>query len=85
MIYNAVSANLSESSGVKVSIAVRHGTPFEVICRVSKTLRADLIVLTTHGYTVLKQVWLGSAAERVVRHAHCPVLVVRERKNYWMA
>jgi universal stress protein A len=71
---------LSKSSGVKVSIAVREGTPFEEICRVSKTIRADLVVLTTHGYMGLKHVWLGSTAERVVRHAHCPVLVVRERK-----
>jgi nucleotide-binding universal stress UspA family protein len=71
---------LSKTSRVKVSIAVRDGTPFEEICRVSKTIHADLIVLTTHGYTGLKHVWLGSTAERVVRHAHCPVLVVRERK-----
>jgi nucleotide-binding universal stress UspA family protein len=35
-------------------------------------------VLTTRGYTGLKHVWLGSTAERVVRHASCPVLAVRE-------
>ena len=41
-------------------------------------LNTDLIVLTTHGYTGLKHVLLGSTAERVVRHAACPVLTVRE-------
>jgi nucleotide-binding universal stress UspA family protein len=73
--------DLSKSSGVEVSISIRDGTPFEEICRVSKTLRADLIVLTPHGYTGLKHVWLGSTAERVVRHAYCPLLVVRELNN----
>jgi Universal stress protein family len=41
---------------------------------------ADLIVIATHGYTGAKRVLLGSTAERVVRHAQCPVLVVRDRK-----
>lgn len=39
----------------------------------------DLIVTATRGYTGLKHVWLGSTAERIVRHARCPVLVVREQ------
>jgi hypothetical protein len=33
--------------------------------------------LTTHGYTGLKHVLLGSTAERVVRYAPCPVLTIR--------
>jgi len=41
----------------------------------------DLIVIATHGYTGLKHVLLGSTAERVVRHAPCPVLTVRERER----
>lgn len=39
----------------------------------------DLIVMGTHGRTGLKRVLLGSVAERVVRHARCPVLAIRER------
>jgi len=73
--------SLSKSTGVNISAVVRDGTPFEEICNAAKTLGAELIVLTTHGYTGLKHVWLGSTAERVVRHATCPVLVVRERGN----
>ncbi len=38
---------------------------------------ADLIVMATHGRTGLKHVLLGSVAEKVVRHAACDVLVVR--------
>ena len=39
--------------------------------------KVDLIVISTHGYTGLAHVFMGSTAERVVRHAPCPVLVVR--------
>ena len=74
----AIDTNTEEINGIKVSAAVREGKPHEEICEAAKAMGADLIVLTTHGYTGLKHVWLGSTAERVVRHAPCPVLVVRE-------
>ena len=73
-----IADNLSNSSGLNVSVAVRDGTPHREICQVAEDTHADLIALTTHGYTGLKHVWLGSTAERVVRHARCPVLTVRE-------
>jgi nucleotide-binding universal stress UspA family protein len=70
--------SLSKSSGLRVSVVVRDGKPFQEICRTAQRLSVDLIALTTHGHTGLKRVWLGSTAERTVRHASCPVLVVRE-------
>jgi nucleotide-binding universal stress UspA family protein len=73
-----MAAEVSKSTGVKVSAVVSEGTPHEAICQAAKSLGADLVVLTTHGYTGLKHAWLGSTAERVVRHASCPVLAVRE-------
>ncbi len=73
-----MAGGLSKSTGLNVSAVVRDGKPFEVICQTAKTLGADMIVLTTHGYTGLKHVWLGSTAERVVRHASYPVLAVRK-------
>jgi len=75
-----IATGLSKATGVHHSAVVREGKPFEEICRAAETLSVDLIVLTTHGYTGLKHVWLGSTAERVVRHAPGPVLVVRELK-----
>ena len=56
---------------------VRHGTPFLEITEAARTLKVDLIILTTHGHSGLKHILMGSTAERVVRHAPCPVLVVR--------
>lgn len=61
--------------------AARAGIPWLEICNLAKEIEADLIILTTHGYTGLKRVFLGSTAERVVRHAPCPVLVVREKEH----
>lgn len=72
---------LYKASGVKATVAVRAGSPFAEISDAAKTGSADLIVLTTHGHTGLKHVWLGSTAERVVRHASCPVLVVGEGRH----
>lgn len=69
--------SLSKSTGLKVSAVVRAGKPFKEICNAARKLGADLITLTTRGHTGLKRVWLGSTAERVVRHASCPVLAVR--------
>ena len=58
---------------------VRFGRSFHEIADAARTLKVDLIVIATHGYTGLKHALLGSTTERVVRHAPCPVLVVRER------
>ena len=52
------------------------GRPYKQICRLARELEIDLIVIATRGRTGLKHLALGSTAERVVRHAPCPVLVV---------
>lgn len=63
---------------VHASPLVRHGAPWEEITRLAKERKADLIVIGTHGHTGFKHLVLGSTAEKVVRYAGCPVLVVRE-------
>jgi nucleotide-binding universal stress UspA family protein len=60
---------------------VRHGVCFEVITCVAREINADMIVVSTHGYTGLKHLMAGSTAERVVRHAPCPVLVVHPQER----
>jgi len=60
---------------------VRLGSPVDEIVTLGAEIGADLIVLGTHGRRGLQRVWLGSVAERVVRLASCPVLVVRPRRE----
>jgi universal stress protein A len=66
---------------VKCAVTVVRGVPYHEIVEVAKKSNIDLIVLGTHGRTGLKHLVMGSTAERVVRHANCPVLVVREREH----
>jgi len=58
-------------------IVVVHGIPAQEIIRTAEEQHCDLIVISTHGRTGLKHLLMGSTAERVVRHVHCPVLIVR--------
>jgi len=60
---------------------VKRGKAYQEIAKVAKQIKADLIVISTHGYTGLKHTIMGSTAERVVRHAPCPVLVLRAVKD----
>lgn len=53
------------------------GRAYQDITESARGLRTDLIVMATTGSTGLKRALLGSTAERVVRHATCPVLTVR--------
>jgi nucleotide-binding universal stress UspA family protein len=64
-----------EKMGVKVSTIVDEGSPSRKIVEVSKDF--DLIVMGTLGRTGISKLLLGSVAERVVRFAKCPVLVIR--------
>ena len=66
---------------VPVDTVVRMGNPHVEIVNAAKELDVDLIVLSTHGRTGLAHMLLGSTAERVVQHADCPVLIVREREH----
>jgi nucleotide-binding universal stress UspA family protein len=61
---------------VPVSIASMGGDPAMEIVRHAASLGVDLIVLGTHGRTGVSRVLLGSVADRVMRAAPCPVLVV---------
>jgi nucleotide-binding universal stress UspA family protein len=60
---------------------VRAGVPSHEIVEAAKEADVDLIVIATHGYTGWKHFCIGSTAERVVRAAPCPVLVVREKEQ----
>jgi universal stress protein F len=53
------------------------GVAWQAICETARTLDADLVVIGSHGYAGFDRL-LGTTAAKVVNHAHCSVLVVRE-------
>jgi nucleotide-binding universal stress UspA family protein len=69
------------TSAVAVETRVALGEAVWEICRMAERAHADLIIMGSHGRTGLSHVVLGSVAERVVRHAGCPVLVARLPKQ----
>jgi nucleotide-binding universal stress UspA family protein len=56
---------------------ISSGKTAEQIVEVASASEADLIVMGTRGMTELKSLVLGGVANKVVHHAHCPVLLVR--------
>src|SRR5262245_29402143 len=66
-----------EKKKQRVRGMVKTGSPGQVIADTAKSVRADLIVIATHGRSGLAHLFMGSVSEKVVRHASCPVLTVR--------
>ena len=75
-----LSAQLIQMYGQNVNTFyfILEGRPAKEILLTAKDEQADIIVMGTHGKSPLKQILLGSVAEEVLRHAPCPVLLVRE-------
>src|ERR671910_3026831 len=70
-----------EAAGITVSRAyLRMGRPDEEIVGLAEEIGADLIATGSRGMGGMRRALMGSASDSVVRHAHCPVLVVRPEK-----
>ncbi len=69
-----------ETRGVRTRQLVRVGFAAPEIIRSAEEENSDCIVISTHGYAGLTRFLLGSTTERVIRHATCPVLVVRMKE-----
>lgn len=74
-------AGSMECAGLEVEDVITHGDAASEIVRVARERGADLIVISSHGRTGLGRILFGSTAESVVRHAHCPVLVVKPQQG----
>jgi nucleotide-binding universal stress UspA family protein len=66
-------------TGVQIDQRIDVGDVADTICRVAAELVVDAIVVGSHARGGLGRLFLGSVSEHVVRHAPCPVLVVREQ------
>ena len=75
---NEVAQEVS-SRGVKAKACFRVGHPVEEIVLMANDPEVDLVVIGSHGYSAIQRFLLGSTAARVIEHAPCPVLVVKER------
>ena len=72
---------LDQGSGVKTQHVVRLGRAWQEVIEIAREMKSDMIIVATHGYTGLKHVLLGSVAEKIMRHAPCPVLSVRPEER----
>lgn len=68
---------LSEHGFEGITTEVRVGNPGLEIADYAAETAAELIVIPSHGFSGVKRLVLGSVAEKVIRHARCPVLVLR--------
>ena len=66
---------------IKVETVVRQGKAFVEIIKTAKEKNMDLIVMGSHGRTGISHMLMGSVAEKVVRKAACPVLIVRDKNT----
>ena len=68
---------LARSAGVDAAFLVWDGEPGDAIVAAADSENADLIVVGSHGRSGVSRFFIGSVSDYVVRHAHCPVMVVR--------
>ncbi len=69
----------ADTSGVRIRSRLETGAACDVILRLAREEKYDLIVMGTHGRSGILHVLMGSVAEKVVRRAPCPVLTTRAR------
>jgi nucleotide-binding universal stress UspA family protein len=63
--------------GVEISTDIVVGHPGEQLIHRAETEQADLIIVGRRGTSLFQKIMLGSVSERVLRYAHCPVLLVK--------
>lgn len=68
---------VAKYTAVKVSPILRTGEPRDQIVQTADEIHAELIIMGTHGRRGVSRALLGSVAESVLRHSHCPVLTIR--------
>jgi nucleotide-binding universal stress UspA family protein len=69
------------AAGIRVTFLVWEGDPGESIVEAAVAEQADLIIVGSHGRGAVGRLLVGSVSDHVVRHAPCPVLVVRGDKG----
>lgn len=68
---------LARDKGISIKTEIAVGHPAEQIIHRAETGKVDLVVLGRRGTSMFEKWILGSVSERVLRYAHCPVMVIR--------
>jgi nucleotide-binding universal stress UspA family protein len=67
---------------IYISTEMPSGSPESRIVETAEEMKADLIIVGSHGYNRWERLLLGSVSDSVVHHAHCSVLVVRSKEKH---
>lgn len=73
---NKIASDFKSKTTNEIVTALKKGIDYQEIVDYSKEAKIDLIVIATHGRTGILHTLIGSVAEKVVRYAQCPVLVI---------
>lgn len=73
---NNAASKLRDESNIEIIQVCRKGIDYEEIVKYSKEIENALIIIATHGRTGILHTLLGSVAEKVIRYAKCPILVI---------
>jgi universal stress protein E len=73
--------NLAELANAHPDVLVKMGDPFEVIVETAREQQADLIVMGAHRKRLLRDIFVGTTIERVMRTGNAPVLMVNAYPN----
>lgn len=68
---------LAESVGVKIKITLLKGNPSQEILKYVKEQSIDQLVIGSRGLNIFQEMVLGSVSQKVMKHAHCPVTIVK--------
>lgn len=70
-----------QAQGLRVTARAQSGEPApDLILEIAREINCDLIVMSTHGRSGLQRWMFGSVAERVLRHAEIPVMLIRPKE-----
>ncbi|KAK4802973.1 hypothetical protein SAY86_001176 [Trapa natans] len=66
---------------IRVDTRVEGGDARDVICQMVERLNADILVMGSHGYGLIKRAFLGSVSNHCAQNVKCPVLIVKKPKS----
>jgi nucleotide-binding universal stress UspA family protein len=67
--------------GLKINVTIKPDNPFNGIINVCKKNKITMVIMGSHGSTGIREVFIGSIAEKVVRHSDIPVMVIKKEHD----